>query len=133
MKFQAHKGVSTECPENTLPAFIAAIDQGYDAIELDVSVTRDMQFVLHHDDTINRTGRLKNGDVIPEPVKIGDITYQEALNYDFGIGFSKAFAGTPLPLLSDVLALAEKHHIPLKIDNKYERFTDAQRKRSLTF
>lgn len=127
MKFQAHKGVSTEYPENTLPACIAAIDQGYDAIELDVSVTRDMQFVLLHDNTLNRTGRLKDGSIIPDTIKIGDITYQGALDYDFGIGFSTAFAGTPLPLLSDVLALAQKHQIPLKIDNKYERFTDAQK------
>ena len=46
MIFQAHKGVSTEYPENTMPAFIAAVEQGYKIIELDVSVTKDGKFVL---------------------------------------------------------------------------------------
>ena len=32
MIFQAHKGVSTEFPENTMPAYIAAIGQGYQII-----------------------------------------------------------------------------------------------------
>ena len=42
LKFQAHKGVSTENPENTIRAYMAAIEQGYHTIEMDVSVTKDM-------------------------------------------------------------------------------------------
>ena len=91
MIFQAHKGVSTEYPENTMPAFIAAVEQGYKIIELDVAVTKDLKFVLLHDNTINRTARYENGDVIFDTVKISDITYSQALQYDFGIWFSKKF------------------------------------------
>ena len=91
MLFQAHRGVCTENPENTMPAFIAAIEQGYEVIEMDVSVTKDMQFVLLHDDELNRTARLKNGNEIPDRIKIRDITYTEALEYDYGISFSKKF------------------------------------------
>ena len=72
MIFQAHRGVSTENPENTMPAFESAVRQGYEIIELDVSVTKDLKFVLLHDDTLNRTGRDENGDSIPEPIKIFD-------------------------------------------------------------
>lgn len=127
MIFQAHRGVSTEYPENTMPAFIAAAQQGYQVIELDVDVTKDLQFVLLHDNTINRTGRLENGDPITGTVKISDITYQEALQYDFGCWFSEAFKGTKLPLLEEVLRFAEHNGIRLKIDNKYQNFNPMQR------
>ena len=32
---QAHRGVSTDAPENTFAAYRAAVEQGYDIIELD--------------------------------------------------------------------------------------------------
>ena len=127
MKFQAHRGVSTENPENTMLAFIAAIEQGYTTIELDVSATKDNQFVLSHDDTINRTGRRENGEMISDEINLKDITYPELLQYDFGSWFSKKFKGTKIPLFEDVLKLADERGIILKIDNKYVRFTPEQR------
>ena len=133
MIFQAHRGVSTENPENTMAAFESAVRQGYEIIELDVSVTRDKKFVLLHDDTLNRTGRCENGDPIPEPVKIFDITYQEALNYDVGIGFSPKFKGTKIPLLEDVLKLVSQNGVKLKIDNKHQRFTKEQKEAFFEF
>ena len=59
--YQAHKGVSSENPENTMPAFEAAVRQGYNIIELDVSITKDQQFVILHDKTINKTARHPKG------------------------------------------------------------------------
>lgn len=128
MVFQAHKGVSTENPENTMPAFMSAIRQGYKIIELDVSVTKDQKFVLLHDSTINRTARQKSGDILPHEIKIGDITYANASEYDFGIWFSKKFKGTKIPLLKEVLDLARELGIKLKVDNKYQKFTVEQKK-----
>ncbi len=127
MLYQAHKGVSTENPENTMPAFEAAIRQGYDIIELDVSPTCDLRFVLLHDATLNRTGRNPDGSELGEEIKITEITYDAALQYDFGIRFSEKFRGTKIPLFDDVLKLAEKHGIKLKIDNKYQRYTPEQK------
>lgn len=127
MIFQAHKGVSTENPENTMPAFAAAVEQGYKIIELDVSVTRDMRFVVLHDSSINRTARLKNGEMLPQELDISELTYNEASAYDYGISFSKKFAGTSLPLLDDVLEFAKANDIKLKIDNKYQYFNAEQR------
>ena len=133
MIFQAHKGVCTENPENTMPSFIAAVNQGYKTIELDVSVTSDLKFVLCHDSTINNTARLESGEKIPESIETSSITYEEALQYDFGIGFAKKFKGTKIPLLSDVFELARKYDIKIKIDNKYQRFTDEQKKAFFEF
>lgn len=45
----AHRGLRDKYPENSLPAFLAALDAGVDAIELDVHATRDGFIVVHHD------------------------------------------------------------------------------------
>lgn len=127
MLYQAHKGVSTENPENTMPAFKAAVEQGYGLIELDVGVTSDLRFVTIHDGTVNRTGRLANGDPIPNEVSVSGSTYSELTQYDFGIAFSKKFKGTKIPLFDDVLSFAKEKGIPLKIDNKYQWFNPVQR------
>ena len=50
-----HRGASSEAPENTLPSFLRAIEQGADAIELDVHVTADDVPVVMHDPTVTRT------------------------------------------------------------------------------
>ncbi|MBQ8611856.1 MAG: PHP domain-containing protein [Oscillospiraceae bacterium] len=133
MIFQAHKGVSTEYPENTMPAIAAAIEQGYGSIELDVSVTKDLQFVLLHDGTINRTARMENGESLPETVPIGDITYDEALRYDFGSWFSRKFKGTRIPLFAEALRLAQHSGTRVKIDNKYQNFPEEQKAAFLDF
>ena len=44
----AHRGVATEYPENTLPAFQRAIELGADAVELDVRLTKDKVPVVFH-------------------------------------------------------------------------------------
>jgi glycerophosphoryl diester phosphodiesterase len=51
----AHRGASAEAPENTLPAFEAAVQRGSDAFELDVRLTADGAPVVIHDDTLDRT------------------------------------------------------------------------------
>jgi glycerophosphoryl diester phosphodiesterase len=51
----AHRGASADAPENTLPSFLRAIEQGADAIELDVHVTADDVPVVMHDPTVTRT------------------------------------------------------------------------------
>ncbi len=45
----AHRGASTEHPENTLVAFEAAVAAGADAVELDVRLTADGVPVILHD------------------------------------------------------------------------------------
>lgn len=128
MKLQAHKGVSTEFPENTMPAFVAAVRQGYRVIELDVGVTKDLRFVLLHDDTLNRTARKSDGSMLEDKIAISDITYEQALEYDFGVWYSEEFKGTKITLLDEVLELAKKTGIGIKIDNKYQRFSEKEKK-----
>src|SRR5436189_1620466 len=51
----AHRGASAYRPENTMPAYELAVEQGADAIELDVHLTADGQLAVIHDETLERT------------------------------------------------------------------------------
>ena len=127
MKFEAHRGVGTEYPENTFHSVRAAIEQGYDVIELDVGVTKDDVFVLLHDDTLNRTVRKADGSAIEEKTNLSEVTYEELLEYDFGVWFAPKFAKTPVCLMVEALSAARDAGVKIKIDNKYRRFTDTQK------
>ena len=122
---QAHRGVSTEYPENTMAAFKAAVAQGYDYIELDPNYTADHEIVVLHDSALNRTARMADGSILTEPVDITEITYKDALTYDVGISFSIKFTGERIPLLKDALQLAAENNVKVKLDNKIEHFSPA--------
>lgn len=125
-RLEAHRGVGTEFPENTIPAFEAAVNQGYDVIELDLKFTCDDKCVVLHDRSVRRTGRTADGEPAPD-TKITELIYTAAAAYDFGLWKGEEFRGTALPLFSDVLVFAKANKIPLKIDNCYEHFTPGQR------
>lgn len=105
----AHRGEHLQHPENTLPAFHAAIDAGADYIELDVRTTSDGKLVLMHDSMLNRTtdgsGELKKH------------TFDEIRSLDAGARFSAAFAGTQVPTLDEALELA-RGRINVYVDTK---------------
>ena len=114
---EAHRGVGTDCPEETISAFRAAIAQGYGMIELDTKFTADNKCVLLHDRTVNRTGRMPDGSPLPENTAIADLTLEQVQELDFGIWKDPAFLGERIPTLEQVLTLAMGAFIPLKFDN----------------
>ena len=61
-KFCAHRGVSALMPENTLPAFAAALALGADEIEFDIRLTKDNQLIVSHDPNLARVAGTE-GDV----------------------------------------------------------------------
>ena len=77
MLFQAHRGVSSEYPENTIPAFAAAARQGYQIIELDPLFTADGECVVFHDKTLNRTCRNSDGSEIADKIPLAELTFEE--------------------------------------------------------
>ena len=93
----AHRGYSDAAPENTIPAFEKAIDEGFTAAELDVQMTKDGQIVVFHDNNLKRiTGVDRN---------IWDVTYDEIKNLDAGSHFGKEYEGVTIPTLAEVLSL----------------------------
>ena len=51
----AHRGDSSNLPENTLQAFEEASKFDVDCLETDIHMTKDGEFVLFHDETLDRT------------------------------------------------------------------------------
>lgn len=51
----AHRGASHDKPEHTLRAYIAALDEGAEAVECDVRLTADGHLVCVHDRDLRRT------------------------------------------------------------------------------
>ncbi len=127
MIYEAHQGVSTEAPGNTMPSFKMAVEQGYGAIELDPSVTKDGVVVVLHDKTLNRTCRL-NGKELDKEVEISSITYAELLQYDAGVYKGEQFKGTVVPTLKEVLDYVEDKGVLVKVDNKVFGFSEENKK-----
>lgn len=51
----AHRGASTEAPEHTYAAYVAALSAGADGLECDVRLTADGHLVCVHDRRVDRT------------------------------------------------------------------------------
>lgn len=118
MKYRSHRGGVYYTPENTMPAFIYAMNADYEYIETDPQLTRDGVVVLMHDDTVNRTCRNADGSRIEKPVKVSEITYEELMRYDAGIACGEQFKGTKVPRLDELLSLAEGSDTVIALDKK---------------
>ncbi|HET9528563.1 MAG TPA: glycerophosphodiester phosphodiesterase [Pyrinomonadaceae bacterium] len=70
-----HRGASAVAPENTIPAFEAAIAAGADGVEFDVRLSSDGVPVIIHDDTLQRTHALRRrvGELSAEDLRAVDV------------------------------------------------------------
>ena len=98
----AHRGASTQAPENTMEAYRLGVEAGADAIELDVHLSRDGQLAVIHDDTLDRTTEGTGS--------VADLTMADLRRLDAGARFADASGGTPfagkgltIPTLPEVL------------------------------
>ena len=67
----AHRGSSEDAPEHTLSAYRRALDDGADALECDVRLTRDGHLVCVHDRRVDRTS---NGRGVLSTLELADLT-----------------------------------------------------------
>lgn len=91
----AHRGASGDAPENTLPAFRLAWEQGADAIEGDFHLTADGEIVCIHNSS---TGSLAGSDMI-----VSASTVKELKHLDVGAWLGKQWEGTSIPTLTEVV------------------------------
>jgi glycerophosphoryl diester phosphodiesterase len=94
----SHRGEHLAHPENTLPAFQAAIDAGADFFELDVRTTSDGRLILMHDGKVDRT---TNGKGL-----VREMTFDQIRALDAGIRLGPQFSGTKVPTFEEALNLA---------------------------
>jgi glycerophosphoryl diester phosphodiesterase len=118
---QGHRGARGLAPENTLPAFAAALAVGVSTLELDTAVTKDGVVVIHHDRRLNpEIARAPDGRWVEAPAPlIHALTYEELQRYDVGRlrpGSKTALQfpeqqpadGTRVPRLADLFELVKK-------------------------
>jgi glycerophosphoryl diester phosphodiesterase len=92
----AHRGASADAPENTLPAFELAWEQGADAVEGDFWLTADGEVACCHDpDTQKVAGR---------KLAVRAASFADLRRLDVGRWKGRRWAGTRMPKLSEVLA-----------------------------
>jgi glycerophosphoryl diester phosphodiesterase len=97
MEMIGHRGASFDAPENTLAAIRLAWEQGADAVEVDVHMSRDGQIVVIHDDNTRRTAGLRK--------RVADQTAAELQELDAGSWKSSRWAGERIPLLWEALEI----------------------------
>ena len=85
-----HRGAPALAPENTLPSFARAIEEGVDGIEFDVHKV-DRHLVVIHDESVNRTS---NGTGA-----LQEFSFESLRQLDFG-------GGATIPTLEEVIEIA---------------------------
>ena len=114
-----HRGAAGLAPENTIPAFIRAINSGVDAIELDVLLTADGALVVHHDFCLKpEITRKPDGTWLQkwDRPAIKNLTLKELKRYDVGrinphtsyarrYPEQQPFDGEHIPTLREVISL----------------------------
>ncbi len=124
---QGHRGCRGLKPENSIPAFITALDSGVTTVEMDVAITKDKQIIISHEPWMsaaicqNPTGKPFTSK---EEMKynIFQMTYDEVKKWDCGSKGNEKFPeqeklGMYKPLLRDVILAVENH---VKNYTKYE-------------
>lgn len=124
---QGHRGARGLRPENTIPAFLMALDSGVTTIELDLAVTKDGQLVVSHEPwmsasicsdpagkSFDEKAEMKNN--------IYQMTYDQVRQWDCGSKgnpdfLQQAKMNVTKPLLSDVIVAVENH---IKSFTRYE-------------
>jgi glycerophosphoryl diester phosphodiesterase len=134
----AHRGVRSFAPENTLPAYEAALKIGADWVDMDVVLTKDGEVLVSHDPVLNpNLVRDTSGKFLAEKLEtlrkasaetqaeytrkytVKNLTLGELRRFDVGrlnreSEYSKYFPeqvamdGTRMPTLSEVIQLVKK-------------------------
>ena len=120
----AHRGFNSVAPENSLPAFGAAVALGADEIEFDLWETKDGEIISLHDSTLDRVSTGQG--------KVYDHTYAELQVLDFGVKYSERFKGLKILKFEEILKKFACHtvmNIHIKSKNNVDPLPEAYLKK----
>src|ERR1041384_7774309 len=130
---QGHRGCRGLMPENTIPAFLYAVDLGVTTLEMDLAVTKDKQLVVSHEGWMSAAIALDSlGKAIKEKDEkkhnIYKMNYNDVAKYDVGSKPNERFPEqkkmkVSKPLLKDVIISVEdyiKGHALYEVDYNIE-------------
>jgi len=104
-----HRGLKSDAPENTIPAFDLCVKHRFEWIEVDIYLTKDRQHVIIHDRHLETT---TNGTGL-----VSEHTLEQILALDAGSWFDPKFAGIRIPTLKETFDFC-KGKINLYLDCK---------------
>ena len=124
---QGHRGARGLKPENTIPAFITALDSGVTTLEMDVVITKDKEVIVSHEPWMSSAICADPlGKVISEKEEkkhnIYKMTYEQVKSFDCGMRGNLRFPEqekmqSVKPRLSEVIIAVENH---IKNFSRYE-------------
>jgi glycerophosphoryl diester phosphodiesterase len=124
---QGHRGARGLMPENTIPAFIMALDSGATTIELDLAVSKDKKLVVSHEPWMSASiCNSPSGFAIQakdeKKYNLYQMTYDQIKQWDCGSKGNDKFQqqqkrNATKPLLVDVIVAVENH---IKNFSRYE-------------
>ncbi|CCN84442.1 putative PLC-like phosphodiesterase [Vibrio nigripulchritudo SFn27] len=112
----SHRGYCHLYPENTLPAFEGAYQEGTHSIELDVAMTSDNEIVVIHDHSVDRTS---DGSGYVE-----QMDFSALRELDFGSWFDNKFLNTKIPTLEECIVWAMDRGVGLVVEVKQRKRQD---------
>jgi glycerophosphoryl diester phosphodiesterase len=122
---QGHRGCRGLMPENTIPAFIKALDLGVTTLELDVVISKDHQVVVSHEPYFNSAFSIgPDGKAVDKKdektLVLYQMNYADIKRYDVGSNGNSAYPEqqkikTYKPLLSEVIEQAEEYRKAKKL------------------
>ena len=100
----AHRGGSALAPENTMPAFLAAVERWEsDMIELDVHASADGRCMVIHDPTVDRTTEGTGAVAAMTHAELARLDAGYRFTTDGGLTFPFRGQGIGVPTLDEVL------------------------------
>ena len=129
LDLQGHRGCRGLMPENTIPAFLKAIDCHVTTLEMDVVITKDSAVIISHEPFFNHEISTKpDGSFIDEKEEhnynIYKMDYAETQRYDVGLKPHPRFLqqqklAAHKPLLSAVIDSVEAKAKALNLPSVY--------------
>jgi glycerophosphoryl diester phosphodiesterase len=138
---QGHRGARGLRPENTIPAFLFALEAGVTTLEMDLVITSDKQIVVSHDPWLSAnictdpSGK-SYSEKEEKKYNIYQMTYDQVKQFDCGVKGNEKFPeqqkmSAVKPLLSDVIEAVEDHirsytryEVDYNVEIKSEKDTD---------
>ena len=101
LKYCAHRGYSGIAPENSIPSFELAGENGFWSIEIDLGLTSDNKIIIMHDSTVDRT---TNGTGLVRNLTLAQI---KEFNIDTGANIG-LYPNLKVPTLEEYLTVCRK-------------------------
>lgn len=98
-RITGHRGAMGYMPENTIPSYLRAVQDGVDEVELDLRLTKDGHIVLIHDPTVDRT---TNGHGAVEEFSLAELQRLDAGNGEHIPTFEEAIEAMDITILAEI-------------------------------